>query len=70
LITASEVDEDVADALAQQLRLLPGDIRRHLLQIVERSRELPDLVRRDQARSDRAARGHHAHNHIDDEELF
>lgn len=30
-------------------------------------RELPDLVRRDQARSARVARGHRAHTHIDED---
>jgi len=34
---------------------------------IAKVRELPDLVRRDQTRSDRAARGHRAHNHIDED---
>lgn len=34
---------------------------------IAKVRELPELVRRDRARSDSAARGHHARSHIDED---
>ena len=46
LVAASEVDVQVADALAQQLGLLLGDRDGHLLHGVERLREVADLVLR------------------------
>jgi hypothetical protein len=44
LVAAGQVDEDVADALAEQDALLLGHLDRHLLDRVERLGELADLV--------------------------
>ena len=44
LVAAGEVHEEVAHALAQQLRLLLRDLERHRLDVVERLGELADLV--------------------------
>src|SRR5690606_8931228 len=44
LVASSQVDEDVADALAKQGGLLAGNVLGHFLDRVERIRELADLV--------------------------
>ena len=44
LVAASEVDEQLAHALAQQLRLLLRHLQRDRFDVVERLRELTDLV--------------------------
>ena len=46
LVAAGQVDEDVADALAQQGALLLGHLDRHVLDRVEGVGQLADLVLR------------------------
>ena len=51
LVAAGQVDEDVADALAEQGALLLGHLDRHVLDRVEGVGQLADLVLRAGCRS-------------------